>query len=87
MIWHAACKDAAMIHQDLDNAPFHLDDAEQVVEATDLIMLFGAHAPVEAAIRAGHMRDIGNVVHFCRWRQTARLIALLTREEAVGTVH
>ncbi|MEA1084765.1 hypothetical protein SFC76_10880 [Sphingomonas sp. CD22] len=76
-----------MIHQDLDNAPFHLDDAEQVVEATDLIMLFGAHAPVEAAIRAGHMRDIGNVVHFCRWRQTARLIALLTREEAVGTVH
>jgi hypothetical protein len=76
-----------MIHQDFDMALFHLDDAEQVAEAADLITVFGTHAAVEAAIRAGHMRDIGNVVHFCRWRQTGRLIALLARDEAVGTVH
>ena len=65
----------------------HLDDAQQVAEATDLIARFGEDAPVEAAIRAGRMRDIGNVVHFCRWRQTGRLVALLVADTAVGTVH
>jgi len=65
----------------------YLADAEQVVEAADLIADFGDAAPVEAAIRAGRMRDIGNYVHFCRWRQTERLIAVMTSDAAVGTVH
>ncbi|MCP3733905.1 hypothetical protein M9979_03305 [Sphingomonas sp. RP10(2022)] len=68
-------------------AAMYLADAQQVAEAADLIATFGEHAVVEAAIRAGHMRDIGNVVHFCRWRQTERLVELMASDEAVGTVH
>ncbi len=68
-------------------AAMYLADARQVDEASEMIATFGEEAPVEAAIRAGHMRDIGNVAHFCRWRQTERLIALLASGEAVGTVH
>ncbi len=67
--------------------PMYLADAEQVAEATDLIATFGEHASVEAAIRAGHMRNIGNHLRFCRWRQTERLIAVMESDEAVGTVH
>ena len=47
----------------------------------------GIQKVIEAAIRAGHMRDIGNHVHFCRWRQTERLVELLASDEVVGTVH
>jgi hypothetical protein len=68
-------------------AAIYLADAQQVAEAADLIATFGEQAPVEAAIRAGHMRDIGNHVHFCRWRQTERLVALITSAEVLGTVH
>jgi hypothetical protein len=68
-------------------AAIYLADAQQVAEAADLIATFGEQAPVEAAIRAGHMRDIGNHVHFCRWRQTERLVALMTSAEVLGTVH
>ncbi len=67
--------------------PMYLADAEQVAEAAGLIAAFGDHAPVEAAIRAGHMRDIGNYLRFCRWRQTERLIEVLASEEAIGTIH
>ena len=68
-------------------AAMYLADAQQVADAADLIATFGEQAPVEAAIRAGHMRDIGNYLHFCRWRQTERLVALMGSEEAVGTIH
>lgn len=68
-------------------AAMYVADAQQVTEAAELIAMFGDHAPVEAAIRAGHMRDIGNYLHFCRWRQTERLIELMASDEAVGTVH
>lgn len=68
-------------------AAMYLADAHQVTEAADLIATFGEQAPVEAAIRAGHMRDIGNHVHFCRWRQTERLVALMSSAEVLGTVH
>lgn len=68
-------------------AALYLADAEQVTEAADLIDAFGEQASVEAAIRAGHMRDIGNAVHFCRWRQTERLIAVMVSDEAIGTIH
>ncbi|MGR6327593.1 hypothetical protein ACU5AX_00855 [Sphingomonas sp. XXL09] len=68
-------------------APLYLADADQVIEATDLIAAFGEHAMLEAAVRAGAMRDIGNHVRFCRWRQTERLIAVMVSDEAVGTVH
>lgn len=66
---------------------FYLADAQQVAEAAELIAAYGEHAGVEAAIRAGRMRAIGNHLHFCRWRQTERLIGIMVSDEAVGTVH
>ena len=42
---------------------------------------------LEAAARADESRDIGNYLHFCRWRQIERLILLLSAESAIGTVH
>jgi acetylglutamate kinase len=68
-------------------AAMYLADAQQIAEAAEMIATFGEQAPVEAAIRAGRMRDIGNHVHFCRWRQTERLIAVLASDAAIGTVH
>lgn len=65
----------------------YLADAKQVREAADLIAGFGEHAAMEATIRADRSRDIGNHVHFCRWRQTRRLIDLLASEDVTGTVH
>ncbi len=58
-----------------------------LTDATDLIAKFGLDASMEAAARADRSRDLGNVVHFCRWRQVERLVALLNVEEPIGTVH
>jgi hypothetical protein len=58
-----------------------------VVDATDLIARFGDEAGLEAAARADKSRDIGNYLHFCRWRQIERLIVLLESDAAIGTVH
>ncbi len=48
---------------------------------------FGLAAGGEAAARADRSRDLGNHIHFCRWRQIERLIELLSSDEAIGTVH
>ena len=63
----------------------HLPDATAAAEAAELIAQFGDHAAFEAAARANHSRGLGNVVHFCRWRQIERMINLLTAED-VGEV-
>ena len=55
--------------------------------AAELIETFGESACGEAAARAGRSRDMGNHIHFCRWRQIERLIGLLSTEKAFGTVH
>jgi hypothetical protein len=65
----------------------YLADRAQVADATMLISMFGDDAGLEAAARADESRDIGNYLHFCRWRQIERLILLLSVESAVGTVH
>lgn len=65
----------------------HLADRAEVSDAAELIAAFGEHAALEAAERARRSRDLGNFVHFCRWRQIGRLIALLAAEEVTGTVH
>lgn len=59
----------------------HLPDATAAAEAAELISQFGEHAAFEAAARANHSRGLGNVVHFCRWRQIERMINLLTAED------
>lgn len=65
----------------------YLADTGAVTDATDLIASFGEFAGDEAAARADRSRDIGNHIHFCRWRQIERLIALMSVGHAVGTVH
>jgi hypothetical protein len=60
---------------------------EALADASELIAAFGEHAPSEAALRARRSRDLGNVLHFCRWREAARMIALLEDREVRGAVH
>lgn len=55
--------------------------------AHELMTLFGDHAMLEAAQRADRSRALGNVVHFCHWRQIERTIEILSVPHAVGTVH
>ena len=69
------------------NAPPYLADRTQVNAATDLIVRFGDHAAAEAEARAGASRNVGNHIHFCRWRQVGRLIDWLAAGRAGGTVH
>jgi hypothetical protein len=56
-------------------------------DAAELIERFGDDAGFEAAARAERSRDKGNVVRFCHWRQIERVIAHLSCDEALGTVH
>ncbi|MDB5679415.1 hypothetical protein [Sphingomonas bacterium] len=64
-----------------------LADRSSVDAAQDLIANFGDDAGFEAAARADKSRDLGNHLHFCRWRQIERLIVLMSVGCAVGTVH
>ncbi|MGE7204046.1 hypothetical protein ACQKJZ_00025 [Sphingomonas sp. NPDC019816] len=65
--------------------PFVSD--RDVATAAEMIETFGESAGGEAAARAGRSRDVGNHIHFCRWRQIERLIGLLSTDVAFGTVH
>ncbi|HVI99782.1 MAG TPA: hypothetical protein VM657_12035 [Sphingomonas sp.] len=67
--------------------PVYLTSPADVHDAADLVDRFGATAGSEAALRADRSRALGNAIHFCRWRQIERLIALMHADEAVGTVH
>ena len=68
------------------NLPY-LADTTSVFDAAELIRLHGEDAGCEAAARADRSRDLGNHIHFCRWRQIERLIVLLSIDQSVGTVH
>ena len=57
------------------------------VEASALIERFGDYAASEAAQRARRSRELGNHVHFCRWREVARMIDMLADESVLGAVH
>ena len=37
--------------------------------------------------RADRSRNVGNVIHYCRWRQIQRLIMLLAEDAGAATVH
>lgn len=56
-------------------------------DAAMLIDRFGDNAGFEAASRAEHSRDAGNVMRFCHWRQIERVIATLASDEVRGTIH
>jgi hypothetical protein len=56
-------------------------------DAARLIQIYGHDAGFEAASLANQSRDVGNVRHFCRWRQIERLIVTLSRETVEGSRH
>lgn len=65
----------------------HVQDRAALAAATDLIAQYGEMAALEAASRADRSRSLGNVVHFCHWRQIERAIEMLSADEVIGTVH
>jgi hypothetical protein len=65
----------------------YLGDRHEVSDAAELIRRFGEAAGSEAAARADRSRDVGNHIHFCRWRQIERLVLLMSVPRALGTVH
>lgn len=65
----------------------HLPDRGALADADELMQRFGAHAGSEAARRAHHSRALGNLVHYCRWRQIERLIDRLGGEPGGATLH
>ena len=58
-----------------------------LADASDLIERFGDDAGFEAAVRAERSRYDGNVARFCHWRQIERVIATLSSDEVLGTIH
>ena len=60
---------------------------DDVADALALIAAFGPAAGLEAQARAARSRDLGNAIHFCRWRQIERLIVSLSRQTAEGSRH
>lgn len=72
---------------DLPIPSVYLSCHQDVEEATALIDNFGAQASREADRRAAHSRSVGNVSHYCRWRQISRLVELLTGCDAAETLH
>jgi hypothetical protein len=56
-------------------------------EASELLDHYGELAVAEAAQRASRSRELGNVVHFCRWREVIRMIDMLSDEQVEGAIH
>lgn len=67
--------------------PLFVADRISLDHAAALMQDFGADAGDEAKARADRSRDVGNIVHFCRWRQVERLISALSIDTAVGVPH
>jgi hypothetical protein len=79
-------RETAMRYVARMDAPF-IHGRPALADATDLIDLYGEEAALEAATRAERSRGDGNVVRFCHWRQIERVIATLSSDEVLGTVH
>ena len=65
----------------------YLPDRSAAADAADLLARFGDYAASEAAARADRSRELGTVIHFCRWRQIERLILLLEDGGRAQTIH
>jgi hypothetical protein len=65
----------------------YLASSAEVSQANELIARFGDDAGFEAAARADKSRDLGNHIHFCKWRQIERFIVLMSVNRAMGTIH
>jgi hypothetical protein len=76
---------AGTVERGMDSPFIHGRTA--LADAADLIDRFGDDAGFEAGIRAERSRDDGNVARFCHWRHIERVIATLSSDEVLGTVH
>jgi len=66
----------------------YIADPAAVADASELMLRFGDYAADEAAARARRSRGLGNVAHFCRWRQIERMIQMLSSSGRTGqTIH
>jgi hypothetical protein len=65
----------------------HIAGSTAFAEAAELISRFGSEARSEAKSRASRSRDLGNVIHFCRWREVERMIGTLDADVPAGLVH
>lgn len=65
----------------------YLPDRSAAADAADLMARFGDYAASEAAARADRSRELGNIIHFCRWRQIERLILVLAAGGHAHTLH
>ena len=64
-----------------------ITDREAFLRATELIDRFGEFALSEAAVQADRSRSLGNVHHFCHWRQVERTIEMLSLADVTDTIH
>jgi hypothetical protein len=69
--------------QRLNHQVFLAGDAA-FADAADLIERYGMNACEEAKLRASRSRDLGNVIHFCHWREIERMIGAMRPEGASG---
>ena len=67
--------------------PPYLSDRREMIDASDLMAHHGDWAAAEAAQRASRSRDLGNHLHFCRWRRIERWIDWLASDGSDGTRH
>lgn len=67
--------------------PLFIASRDAVSDAARLIDAFGDEAVLHASDKAEHSRGCGNVRGFCHWRGVERLIAALSCDQAIGTVH
>jgi len=67
--------------------PIFITGRQALDDAHELLERYGEHAAFEAAARARQSRGDGNVVRFCHWRQIERVIAALSCEDVIGTIH
>jgi hypothetical protein len=65
----------------------HVPNREALAEANELIARFGELATLEAAQRASRSRSLGNVIHYCHWRQIERTIEMLSAADVTGTIN
>jgi hypothetical protein len=64
-----------------------LVDRAMVEDAVALMELHGLDAASMALRFAKRSRNLGNVTHYCRWRQVERLIGQLAIDAPRGRLH
>jgi hypothetical protein len=75
-------KQESMLRHDV-----YLADGAAFSQASELLDHYGELAVSEAAQRASRSRDLGNVIHFCRWREVIRMIDMLSDDQVEGAIH